>query len=125
MILQEGSGWRLAVDASRKSFPVLLGGENWAIELTHHEWKALLPIIDELIGELKKLENQLMPEELICLEMEKKPWWVCLDGEWQSWNLQIVIDGDGQSIRGAEAFWPTPASQSIVCAMRTIWDSSK
>ena len=34
MIAKEGSGWRLAWDPSRDSFPYLIGGEGWALNDT-------------------------------------------------------------------------------------------
>ena len=126
MINHEGPGWRLARDPSRRSFPVLIGGDGWAFELTENEWLSLVPLVDELINEHKKLENQLMKEESISLEIERQPWWGCLDGDRESWSLQIILEGqgEGESLRGLEAFWPIPAAQAITSAMRTVWDCS-
>ena len=63
MIQSEGPGWRLARDLSRKDFPVLIGGEGWAIELTEQEWTSLVPLINDLTDQHQQLENQLMAEE--------------------------------------------------------------
>ena len=123
MIQQEGPGWRLARDPSRGSFPVLLGAEHWAIELTEEEWVSLVVLVDDLVEQYKNQESQLMPEEALCLEIERKPWWACLDGDRNAWSLQLVLEGDGRSRRGVEAFWPIPAAEAITAAMRTIWDS--
>ncbi|MFZ9570377.1 MAG: DUF1818 family protein, partial [Vulcanococcus sp.] len=41
MIQREGEGWRLAWDASRHPFSVLIGGAGWAAELTDLEAQAL------------------------------------------------------------------------------------
>ncbi len=120
MIQQEGSGWRLARDNSRPNFPVIIGGEGWAIELTEGELISLRIIIDDLIFQHKKLENQLMPEETICLEMERAPWWVCLDGDKDTWSLQLVLEVNDQSFRGFEAYWPSPAAQFIASAIKKI-----
>ncbi len=123
MIEQEGPGWRIARDPSRGRFPVLIGGATWAIELTEYEWGSLVLLLDELIAQYHQLENQLMIEESITLEIERLPWWACIDGDRHSWSLKLILQGDGDQIRGAEGFWPVPAAQAIATAMRTMWDS--
>ncbi len=120
MIQFEGPGWRLARDSSRSDFPVMIGGSGWAIELSEKEWIALKPLIDELVNQHKQLFNQLMPGESICLEMERSPWWGCLDGDRDSWSLQLIFESNDQNARAFEAYWPIPAAQSIECAMRKI-----
>ena len=62
MISQEGSGWRLAWDPSRKNFPILLGGEGCAFELTEKEWKILVGLVLDLISEHEQVKYQLMEE---------------------------------------------------------------
>ena len=122
MIQHEGPGWRFARDTSRSIFPVIIGGDGWVVELTEKEWISLIPLIDELINQYQQLRNQLMKEESICLEMEREIWWGCLDGDRESWTLQLILEGKGQSLRGFEAFWPIPAAQAITSAMRKVWD---
>ena len=124
MTEQEGPGWRLARDSSRKNFPVIIGGDGWALELTEKEWISLANLIDELVNQHKKSEDQLMPEELICLEMERQPWWGCLDGDRFEWSLKLILESNNQYFRGFEAYWPIPAAQSIAHAMREMWKSS-
>ncbi len=123
MIQQEGPGWQLARDPSRVQFPVLVGGEGWAFELTELEWTELAEIIFDLIDQLSEIDDQLMPEELVCLEIERSSWWCCIDGEKDSWDLQLVLKHKGFGARGVEASWPAPAAQAIAAAMRIVWDS--
>ncbi len=123
MIQHEGPGWRLARDSDREKFPVLIGGENWAIELSELEWASLVSLIDELTEQHQKLRDQLMLEESLFLEKELHPWWGCLDGDCSSWSLKFVLQGDGETLRGVEFHWPIPAAQAFVIAMRKIWDS--
>ena len=122
MIQHEGPGWRLARDTSRKIFPVIIGGDGWACELAEHEWTSLVPLINDLMEQHKQLENQLMKEEKICLEIERQPWWGCLDGDRDSWSLRIILESNGDSLRGFEGYWPIPAAQAITFAMRKVWD---
>ncbi len=81
MIQKEGAGWRLARDPARTAFPVLIGGESWAVELTQAEWKLLMALIVELTDQHQQLVTQLLAEESVCLEMERQSWWACLDGD--------------------------------------------
>ena len=62
MIQQEGPGWRLAFDPSRLNFPIMIGGDGWAIELGETEWVTLSRVIKDLIDQHKQLEDQLMPQ---------------------------------------------------------------
>ena len=123
MIQHEGPGWRLAKDPSREKFPVIIGGDGWALELTEQEWVSLIALINELIAQHKGMKNQLMQEELICLELERQPWWGCLDGDRDSWSLRLVFESQASPCRGFEAYWPQPAAQAIAFAMRTMWNS--
>ena len=121
MIQQEGPGWRLARDASRPVFPVLIGGEGWAFELTEMEAEGLVTLLSALTDQHQALRSQLMAEESIELEMESGAWWGCLEGSCDLWRVQVVLEGrDGA--RGLEAHWPAPAAPAFVTAMRTAWD---
>ena len=122
MIQHEGPGWRFARDTSRSAFPVMIGGDGWACELTEQEWLSLIPLVNDLINQHNQLEDQLMKEESICMEIERDDWWGCLDGDRDSWSLKIVLESNGESFRGFEAFWPIPAAQAITNSMRIVWD---
>ncbi len=126
LIQHEGSGWRLAYNSSRQYFPVIIGGDGWGVELAHTEWTSLVSVIEDLICQHNSIKDQLMPDELIALEIERDPWWACLEGNQETWSLQLVLEGnDVSSSRGFEAFWPVPAAQAITYAMRTMWDSGQ
>ena len=77
----EGKGWRLERDTSKRQFTVLIGAKDCAVELLETEWESLCSIVFELIDEHKKLENQMVPEELLVVELERKSWWGCLEGD--------------------------------------------
>ena len=123
MIQQEGPGWRLACDLSRKGFPFLIGGELWAVELTETEVKGLHALLVELVHQHTLILDQLMEEESITLELEQQEWWGCLDGTRDRWGLQVVLQGSGmQRRRGLEGAWPAPAAQAFLAALRTVLD---
>jgi len=123
MIRQEGPGWRLAWDPSRPVFPALIGGEGWAFELTREEFQGLVALVSALVDQHGQLIDQMMAEEAITLEMDRAPWWGCLEGGRERWALQVVLEGESAGGRGVEGHWPAPAAQAITAAVRTTWDS--
>ena len=47
MIKHEGIGWRLEKDISRNKYTVLVGGDNFAFELSDWEWEGLRKVISK------------------------------------------------------------------------------
>ncbi len=119
----EGPGWRLERDISKRQFTVLIGAKDCAVELLETEWDSLCEIVFDLIDEHRKLKNNLMAEEEICLEMERYPWWACIDGTRESWSLKVILSEEHEKTRGLELFWPISTAQTFTLAMRTMWDS--
>ncbi|WP_114994627.1 DUF1818 family protein [Synechococcus sp. UW179A] len=123
MIQEEGSGWRLSRDPSRPPFSVLIGGEDWALELKECEACELVSLISDLTDQHRAICAQLMAEESITVELERGSWWVCLEGDRSRWSIRAICSGDGDLARGFEVCWPDPAAQAIAEAMRTLWDN--
>ena len=121
MIQQEGDGWRVSHDPSRGEYCVLVGGERWAFELTEPECRDLVDLVATLEQQHRVLVDQLMPEELIELELDRGVWWGCLSGDRSQWGLRILLTP--QEARAAEGEWPPPAAAAAVAALRTLWDS--
>lgn len=120
MIQQEGPGWRLAHDAGRGRFCVLIGGTSWAFELTADEWCCLVDLVGTLEDQHRALVDQLMAEESISIEAERGPWWVGLEGDRDQWSLSVVLVAEEG--RGAEGHWDAPAAEAMAAAMRTNVD---
>ena len=123
MIQLEGPGWRLERDISKKQFSVLIGAKDCAVELLEAEWENFCAIVFDLIDEHEKLKNNLMAEEVICLEMERYQWWACIDGTRDCWSLKVILSDEDEKRRGLELFWPISSAQDFTSAMRTMWDS--
>ena len=81
MLKKEGPGWRIIRDSSRDSFSTLIGGEAWAIELNKSERKILIEVVIELCDQYKLVKEQLMGDEDITLELERRPWLAILNGK--------------------------------------------
>jgi hypothetical protein len=120
VLLQSGRGWRLAVDPSRQPFVVLIGGGDWAAELSPAEGAALLRGVATLVRQHDAISCELMAEEAICLElaMDLDPGelWLELEGNKEQWQLRFVLTpSPGQ--RGLEGSWSVGASAAIAAAM--------
>ncbi|MCH9714638.1 MAG: DUF1818 family protein [Cyanobacteria bacterium] len=113
MQVQQGPGWRFGLDPSRVGFPVLLGGEGWAVELTAEEARGLQEAVMRLVAEWGAIADQLMAEESITLELERGPIWVELEGTARAVALRFVLQPEAGG-RGVEGSWPIEASQALV-----------
>ncbi len=56
----EAEGWRLVWDPSKVSFPLLIGGADWAVELTAAEGSSLRAGLLSLLEQLGAIADQLM-----------------------------------------------------------------
>ncbi len=133
MLEHEGEGWRLAWDAQRHPFPLLMGGEGWATELTASEGQALLKAIRELRAQHAALVDTLMEEEEIGLEFtgavaaaagggEPGELWVALEGDRRAWSLRFVLQpAAGQ--RGMEGSWGVGAAEPLARACAGLEDA--
>ena len=123
MIKKEGPGWRIIRDSSRNNFSTLIGGEYWAIELNKYEWDNLVKVIIDLSDQYKSVKDQLMADENITMELERRPWLAILKGDQYGWDLRLILSASGLINRGAEVYWPRNVTNYVSNAMRTMWDS--
>lgn len=117
MRVQEGEGWRWLQDAARHPFPVLIGGQGWAVELTAAEALALQSGLTQLVREHHSLIPQLMPEEAISLELERGPLWMALEGDRQAWALRFVLTPLEAGRRAVEGSWTATASAALAAVL--------
>jgi hypothetical protein len=126
VLAREGEGWRLAWDAQRHAFPLLIGGEGWATELTATEGQALLKAIRDLRAQHAALVDSLMEEETIALEHtasvfpasggeEAGELWVALEGDRNVWSLRFVLQPPAGK-RGLEGAWGEGAAEAFARA---------
>jgi hypothetical protein len=100
-ILKSGQGWRLGWDMSASEFKGLVGGEDWAIELTEDEWNDFRQLSDQLHETLQQIAQELMDEERISCELESDLIWLEVEGFPNAYSLRFII----QTGRRAEGFW--------------------
>ena len=71
---------------------------------------ALASLISDLVDNHAALQGQLMAEEEITLELDRNPWWGCLEGDCHAWSLRLILSSANSESRGVEVFWPAPAA---------------
>ncbi|MEB3239916.1 MAG: DUF1818 family protein [Cyanobacteriota bacterium] len=123
MQIQGGEGWRLRLDPERQPFFLLIGGRDWAAELTAPEGQRLQLAIVTLMEQLQLVSERLMPEETIVLEHECQGLWLELSGWPQRWSLRFVLqdpDGDRGRLRGLEGGWDAAASMAFAAALQSL-----
>ncbi len=100
-ILKTGAGWRLGWNAEAPEFKGLVGGEDWAIELTEAEWNDFRRLSEQLHAALQQIAQELMDEERIACELESDRIWLEAEGFPSAYSLRLIV----QTGRKAEGYW--------------------
>jgi len=115
-ILKSGSGWRIGWNPEAGEFPGLVGGENWAVELTAAELNDFCRLLAQLAATLDQMSSELMDAEKIACEAESDLLWMEVAGYPHAYTLQFILN----SGRRAEGNWGVEAVPSLVQAAQTL-----
>ena len=121
--MHAGEGWRLRVDPNRQPFSALVGGADWAAELTLAELAWLQRGVATLVAQLEATAPLLMPEEDVKLEYACGGLWLQLSGQPQRWSLRFVLESEPAqqpSARGLEGAWSAQASQALAAVLQSL-----
>ena len=115
--LLSGLGWRLGWLPNAKAFSGLLGGEDWAIELTTQELKDFYQLSWQLRNVMQQMQTELAEQEnLTCtattelIELEATGYPNCF-----SLHLQL------QTGRRCEGMWNDSATFSLLDAIEQLF----
>ena len=114
-ILKYGSGWRLGWNPTAAVYKGLIGGDDWAIELTESEWQDLRRLLSQLTATMAAMATELMDEERIACEAESELLWVEADGFPDNYSLRFIL----YQGRGCEGNWSATALPELLAA----WDN--
>ncbi|NCS47830.1 MAG: DUF1818 family protein [Microcystis aeruginosa BK11-02] len=114
-ILKYGSGWRLGWNPKAVIYKGLIGGDDWAIELTEAEWQDLRRLLSQLTATMAAMATELMDEERIACEAESELLWVEADGFPDNYSLRFIL----YQGRGCEGNWSATALPELLAA----WDN--
>lgn len=109
-IVKSGSGWRLGWDAEGGEFKGLVGGEDWAMELTEAELNDFCRLLGQLAQSMEEMAYELMDEERIACEAESDRLWMQVEGYPQSYTVQFILNTG----RRGEGKWPAEAVGGLV-----------
>jgi hypothetical protein len=114
--LRSGEGWRLGYDPAAKDYPALLGGQDWAIELTAAEWQDFQRLLAQLQATIAAIVAELMDQEAITLEAESDRLWLEIEGYPQAYGIRLML----QSGRQAEVGWPSAVVPQVLAGLAML-----
>jgi hypothetical protein len=115
-LVKEGVGWRLGWDATAIEFKGLVGGENWALELTAAEFNDFCRLLEELTEAVKSIAEVLMDEETIACEVESDLLWLEAQGYPHSYTLHLIL----LKGRRGEGQWAATAVPEMMQALQLL-----
>lgn len=114
--IKSGEGWRLGWDPDADEFRGLVGGADWAIELTEAELDDFCRLILQLQTALSQIDPELMEEERICCEVESDLLWLEAEGYPHCYTLRLIV----LTGRRSEGFWSEAAVSDLIQATQSL-----
>jgi hypothetical protein len=114
--LKQGAGWRLGWDSDAIAFQGLVGGDEWAIELTTAELEDFCRLMAQLATTLCQMSQELMGEERITCEVESELIWLEAEGYPNHYELRLIV----LTGRRGEGFWNAPAVSELLQAAQIL-----
>jgi hypothetical protein len=111
--MKEGQGWRVGWREAEAAYQGLLGGEDWALELTADEFYDFCRLAQQLASTMAAMAAELMEEERIVCEAESDVVWLEVEGVPHSYSLRFILTR-GRQCEGA---WPESAVGELLTAL--------
>ena len=115
-LLKTGNGWRLGWHPTATTFKGLVGGEDWAIELTEAELNDFCRLAIQLSSTMQQMVKELMDEERISCEAESELLWLEVEGYPHAYGLRFIL----LSGRRGEGYWPASVVPDLLQAMQVL-----
>lgn len=109
-ILKSGLGWRLGWHPEADRYRGLVGGEDWAFELTEEEWQDFCRLLGQLVETMNQMAGELMEEERIACEVESDLLWLEAEGFPHAYELRLILN----SGRRCEGNWSANAVGELI-----------
>jgi hypothetical protein len=114
--IKQGKGWRLGWNPEAVEFQGLVGGEDWAIELTAAELDDFCRLTAQLSGAITAMAAELMAEEQISCEVETSLLWLEAEGYAQAYMMRLIL----HTGRRGEGRWSPAAVPELLQAAQTL-----
>ena len=106
----------MGYDPEPQAFQALLGGDDWAVELTHAEFQDFCRLAQQLSQTLEQMRLELMDEEAIACEASSEFVHVEARGYPEAFDLSfILLIG-----RRSEGYWPAIATPEVLRAIQML-----
>lgn len=115
-IVKSGTGWRIGWNPEAAKFKGLVGGDDWAFELTEAELNDFFRLLAQLAGTMSHMASELMDEEKIACEAESDLLWMEVEGYPHAYSLHFIINSDRQ----CEGTWPASAVPGLLQAIQVL-----
>ncbi|MBD1906607.1 DUF1818 family protein [Funiculus sociatus GB2-A5] len=115
-VVKSGLGWRIGWNPNTSEFKGLVGGEDWAIELTEAELTEFCRLLEQLAQSMAQSADELMDEEKISCEAESDLLWMEVEGYPHAYSLRFILNTG----RRAEGNWSADAVPGLVQATQVL-----
>lgn len=115
-MIKKGKGWRIGWKESAPVYQGLIGGENWAIELTNQEMQDFCRLLLQINQAITDISEHLMEEETIVCEVESDLMWLEAQGYFDRYSLRIIL----LQGRGTEGTWDESVIQELIQATQSL-----
>lgn len=116
-ILKTGVGWRLGWNPNATEYQGLVGGDDWAIELTQAELNDFCRLLTQLADTMTQMASELMDEEKITCEAESELIWMEVEGYPHAYNLQFILHKG----RRGEGSWPAEVVPAVIQTTKILF----
>jgi hypothetical protein len=115
-VVKTGSGWRLGWNPQATDYQGLVGGDDWAIELTEAELDDFCRLLGQLAQAMSQMADELMDEEKITCEAESDLLWMEVEGYPHAYTLRFILNTG----RCCEGSWLAESVPGLVQAAGSL-----
>ncbi|YAI81283.1 MAG: DUF1818 family protein [cyanobacterium endosymbiont of Rhopalodia sterrenbergii] len=91
-LLKKGIGWRIGWNPNAVIYQGLIGGTDWAIELTEAEFNDFCRLFKKLAKTMEMMSQELMDAEKIACEAESDLLWLEVEGYPHAYSLRLILN---------------------------------
>ncbi|WP_267383424.1 DUF1818 family protein [Cyanobacterium sp. uoEpiScrs1] len=91
-LLKKGIGWRIGWNPKAVTYQGLIGGKDWALELTGAEFKDFCRLFKQLTETMEIMSKELMEAERIACEAESELLWLGVEGYPHAYSLRLILN---------------------------------
>ena len=115
-LIKSGAGWRIGWDPNASEFTGLVGGDEWALELSEAELSDFCRLLAQLAETMNQMTSELMEEERVSCELESSLLWMEAEGYPHAYGLRLILNTG----RRGEASWTASAVPGLIQATQML-----